>query len=74
MSMGQWLLKGCPRCNGDLHLEKDMDGAWTAICLQCSYSRDLKRAHSEEEIRTREAQLKAGRKFSRDVYYNSGGF
>jgi len=68
----QWLLKGCPRCNGDLHLEKDEDGAWVASCLQCSYSRDVVRAHSESEIAARERTLKAEREFRRDVYHNSG--
>ena len=27
-------LKGCPRCDGDLHEERDMYGEYTA-CLQC---------------------------------------
>jgi hypothetical protein len=34
------VLKGCPRCNGDLLLVTSMDGR-SANCLQCGYSREL---------------------------------
>jgi hypothetical protein len=35
-----WRLKGCPKCKGDIFLEKDIDG-WYERCLQCGYNQDL---------------------------------
>ncbi len=35
-----WKLKGCPKCNGDIFLEKDVSG-WYERCLQCGYNRDM---------------------------------
>jgi len=35
-----WKLKGCPKCEGDLFLEKDHAG-WYEKCLQCGYNRDM---------------------------------
>jgi len=34
------LLKRCPRCGGNIFLDKDHDG-WYYECLQCSYRRDI---------------------------------
>jgi len=39
--MVMWKLKNCPRCQGDLFLDRDMDG-WYQQCLQCSYRRGMK--------------------------------
>lgn len=39
--MVMWKLKTCPRCQGDLFLDKDLDG-WYQQCLQCGYRRPLK--------------------------------
>ena len=36
-----WRLKGCPRCGGDLFLEKDYEVGYYLECLQCSYTREL---------------------------------
>jgi hypothetical protein len=36
-----WRFKSCPKCNGDVFLEKDSSG-WYERCLQCGYNRDLK--------------------------------
>ncbi|MFC1995752.1 hypothetical protein ACFLVM_02640 [Chloroflexota bacterium] len=36
-----WKFKCCPRCRGDIFLDKDLDG-WREKCLQCSYERELK--------------------------------
>jgi len=33
-------LKGCPRCKGDLHTDRDIYGTYT-VCLQCGYMVDL---------------------------------
>jgi hypothetical protein len=30
-------LKGCPRCHGDLFLERDI-GASYVVCIQCGYT------------------------------------
>jgi len=35
-----WRLKGCPKCKGDMFLDKDIDG-WYERCLQCGYNQDL---------------------------------
>ena len=32
--------KGCPRCKGDLHSNRDMYGSYDE-CLQCGYMRDI---------------------------------
>ena len=40
-SVSKWKLKSCPRCGGDLLVEKDLYG-WSEKCFQCSFSRDLK--------------------------------
>ena len=39
--MTMWKLKGCPRCNGDIFIDSDLEG-WYEQCLQCSYKRRLK--------------------------------
>lgn len=39
--MLKWRLKACARCNGDVFIDRDMDG-WFEQCLQCSYRRELK--------------------------------
>jgi len=39
--MSRWKLKGCPRCKGDLLVEKN-ENRWAEYCLQCGYRRDLK--------------------------------
>jgi len=35
-----WRFKGCPRCNGDVFLERDI-GGWYERCLQCGHNQDL---------------------------------
>ena len=35
-----WKLKGCPRCKGDILVDRDLDG-WYQSCLQCGYRGDL---------------------------------
>ena len=34
------LLKGCPRCRGDLHINKDTYGDYKQ-CVQCGYLEDM---------------------------------
>jgi len=47
--MMKWKNKACPRCKGDVYLEKDMYG-WYEQCLQCGYSRDLDTMYVENII------------------------
>ena len=39
--MTMWKLKNCPRCQGDLFMDKNLDG-WYQRCLQCGYQREMK--------------------------------
>jgi hypothetical protein len=39
--MGKWKSKACPRCGGDMFLDRDLD-FWYEQCLQCSYKVELK--------------------------------
>ena len=40
-------LKACPRCQGDLHAEKDFYGVYVA-CIQCGY---LPSSEEERQLR-----------------------
>jgi ribosomal protein L37AE/L43A len=47
-----WRFKGCPKCRGDVYLDKDSNG-WFEECLQCGHVQYLgsvsfvdKRAHA----------------------------
>jgi DNA-directed RNA polymerase subunit M/transcription elongation factor TFIIS len=35
-----WRFKSCPKCEGDLFIDSDMNG-WYVQCLQCGYLSDL---------------------------------
>ncbi len=47
------ILKGCPKCHGDLYLNRDIYGTYFQ-CVQCAYIRDL----NEEEQKVIAARLK----------------
>jgi len=32
--------KACPKCHGDLHLDRDMHGVFVR-CLQCGFMKDI---------------------------------
>ena len=49
-------IKGCPRCRGDVLLDRDHHG-WYEQCLQCSYLRDLK---GIVEIRRQQVEAEKG--------------
>ena len=34
-----WRFKSCPKCNGDIFVDRDYEGGWYEACLQCSYRR-----------------------------------
>jgi DNA-directed RNA polymerase subunit M/transcription elongation factor TFIIS len=38
--MAVWKLKSCPRCNGDLFIQRETDG-WYEECLSCGYQKDI---------------------------------
>jgi hypothetical protein len=38
--MSKWILGGCPRCHGDVYIEKDNEGSYER-CLQCGYVRQV---------------------------------
>ncbi|MBI2329500.1 MAG: hypothetical protein HYU85_07725 [Chloroflexi bacterium] len=40
--MPKWKLKSCPRCRGDIFIDRDLEGWWYEQCLQCSYRSELK--------------------------------
>jgi len=39
-NMAVWKLKSCPRCSGDLFIQRETDG-WYEECLSCGYQRDV---------------------------------
>jgi hypothetical protein len=59
-----WRLKGCPKCNGDIFVDKDFDG-WYERCLQCGYNQDLEtivEVKEQPSVRKREpAAVGAGK-------------
>jgi len=36
-----WRLKSCPRCKGDMMIDRDSHG-WFGWCLQCGYQREFR--------------------------------
>ena len=48
--MSKWKFKSCPRCGGDLLIEKDILYGWNETCFQCSFSRTLKEAVKTEKV------------------------
>ncbi len=48
MNMVMWKFKNCPRCGGDIFIDKDMYG-WYEQCLQCSHRCDLKKLAEFQE-------------------------
>ena len=41
MYMSKWKVRACPRCGGDMFVDRDFD-SWYEQCLQCSYRTALK--------------------------------
>ena len=39
--MVKWRSKSCPRCGGDMFIDRDLD-SWYEQCLQCSYRIEMK--------------------------------
>ena len=54
-----WKFKCCPKCDGDLFVDWDMNG-WYVQCLQCGYLSDLEtalKAKNEAVKKEREKRL-----------------
>jgi DNA-directed RNA polymerase subunit M/transcription elongation factor TFIIS len=45
-----WKLKTCPRCQGDLFVDKDNDG-WFEQCLQCGYRKEMRPIAEQKSAR-----------------------
>jgi hypothetical protein len=39
--MAVWKVKNCPRCGGDMFIDRDIYG-WYEKCLQCGYCCELR--------------------------------
>ncbi|MEE8413465.1 MAG: Lar family restriction alleviation protein [Dehalococcoidales bacterium] len=50
-----WKLKSCPRCKGDVFIEKETD-SWYARCLQCGNQLYLPSDYQSYLNRTREKE------------------
>ena len=48
-----WLLKGCPRCHGDLLIEDEEQN-----CIQCGYLRDLNPKKAFRQYYRKQQELK----------------
>ena len=46
--MAKWKVKGCPRCSGDMFIDKDLDSLYEQ-CLQCSYRVELQPLNKYKE-------------------------
>jgi hypothetical protein len=56
--MAMLRLKSCPRCRGDVIVDRDFDG-WYEQCLQCGYQRYLEGIASAEAVVRREGKVAA---------------
>ena len=46
--MAKWKLKSCPRCDGDMFTDTDLNGLFEQ-CLQCGYSSYLRHTDKPDE-------------------------
>ena len=49
-ALAMWRLKGCPKCKGDVELDRDQWG-WYEQCIQCGYLFDLQNVVEEKQWR-----------------------
>jgi len=57
--MAMWQLKKCPRCGGDMFIDRDIYG-WYEKCLQCSYCCELRSLDEIRRISVRKDKRLAG--------------
>ena len=48
-----WNFKKCPRCNGDIFIDEDIDNCYEK-CLQCGYERELERVRARNHRKNSE--------------------
>lgn len=48
-------LKGCPKCSGDMHLNKDLYGQYVT-CFQCGYMKDVTDGYKKPLVRDLDRQ------------------
>ena len=60
-------LKGCPKCKGDVHLDRDQYG-WYEQCFQCGCMRDLPNIVEvkQQPVEERDKELSGLRKRGND--------
>lgn len=46
--MVMWKIKSCPRCGGDVFMDRELDG-WYEVCLQCSHRNELRNITEAEK-------------------------
>ncbi len=54
--MVMWRFKSCPRCKGDMFIDRDLDG-WYEQCLQCAYRGELKNLKEFKEQSAQQEKL-----------------
>ncbi len=59
--MTMWKLRSCPKCGGDMFIDKDIYG-WYEKCLQCSHQHDLNdlAEFEKQEARGKMEPVRAG--------------
>ena len=55
--MARWKFKSCPRCDGDMFVDRDLYG-WHEQCLQCGYARELRNMIKSKQQAWREKEKK----------------
>ena len=48
-------LKGCPKCSGDMHLNKDLYGQYVT-CFQCGYMKNVTDGYKKPLVRDLDRQ------------------
>ena len=65
--MAMWRFRGCPRCRGDVFLDRDVH-SWYEQCVQCGHTSDLKSIDefNEPTVGTEKEQAMTGMAEPRD--------